>query len=195
MFTQVQIVNFGLSKIASSRVSRLDPAETSLERFIAANYDHWKRSEIAKRRWLFATEEDVLLTQESDLNSSDPLNRTDGRNYRYVLPVDCLRPVRNRFTEWRRSRGFLYSSQDNLRLTYIANVDESEFDPLFVEVFAARIALESVEYVTQSNTKKADIQTMYQVAVNDAAKINAFVRGPEDVGSDDSDFSFLTARY
>lgn len=195
MFTQVQIVNIGLSKIASSRVSRLDPAETSLERFVADNYNHWKQSEIAKRRWLFATEDDVLLAKVGSLDSDIPLERTDGRNYKYALPVDCLRPVRGKYTEWLQRRRFIYSARDNLRLTYIANVDESEFAPLFVEVFAARIALESVEYITQSNTKKADIQALYRIAVNDAAKVNAFVRGPEDVVSDDSDFPFLTARH
>lgn len=195
MFTQVQIANIGLSKIASSRISRLDPPQSSLERFIAASYDHWKRSELTKRRWVFATEDDYTLAKVGDPNSTPAISRTDGRNYKYSLPVDCLRPVRGKRTEWKQSRRFIYSAHDNLKVTYIVNVDESEFDPLFVEVFAARIALESVEYVTQSNTKKADTKSLYDLAVTEAAKANAFIIGPEDVVSDDEDFPFLTSRY
>lgn len=195
MFTQVQIVNIGLSKIASSRISRLDPPQSSLERFIAAGYDHWKRSEITKRRWVFATEDDYTLAKVGDPNSTPPISRTDGRNYKYSLPVDCLRPVRTKRTEWKQSRRFVFSAHDKLKVSYIANVDESEFDPLFVEVFAARIALESVEYVTQSNTKKDRAKPLYDAAVSEAAKVNAFIIGPEDVTSDDDDFPFLTSRY
>lgn len=188
MFTDVQIVNIGLSKIASSRVSRLDPPQSSLERFIAAGYDHWKRSELAKRRWVFATEAHYALAKVETLEGAD-------RPYKYSLPVDCLRPVRLKRTEWQQRRRYIYSAEDNLKISYIANVDETEFDPLFVEVFASRVALEAVEYATQSNTKKSDIKTLYDMAVADAAKANAFVIGPEDVVSDDEDFDFITARY
>lgn len=195
MFTRVQIVNIGLSKIASSRISRLDPPQSSLERFISAGYDHWKRSEITKRRWVFATEDDVPLAKVADPSSDPPVDRDDGRNYQYSLPVDCLRPVRTKYTEWKQSRRYLYSAYDNLKVTCVFNVDESEFDPMFVEVLAGRIALESVEYVTQSNTKKADTKSLYDTAVMEAAKTNAFITGPEDVTSGDEGFAFLTGRY
>jgi len=195
MFTRVQIVNTGLSKIGSSRISRLDPPQTSLERFVAESYEHWKRSEITKRRWVFATEDDYVLAKLQDNQSVPPLERADGRNYKYQLPVDCLRPVRLKRTEWVQRRRDVYSTEDNLKISYIVNVDETEFDPLFVEVLACRIALESAEYITQSNTKKADAKALYDGAVADAGKVNAFVIGPEDVVSDDSDFPFITSRY
>jgi hypothetical protein len=188
MFSQVQIVNLGLSKIASSRISRLDPPQSSLERFVAAGYDHWKRSEISKRRWVFALEHNYALAKVEELVGVE-------RPYKYSLPVDCLRPVREKRTEWAQRRRYVYSAEDGLKITYVANVDETEFDPLFVEVLACRVAMESVEYVTQSNTKKADAKALYDEAVTEAAKNNAFVIGPEDITSDDEDFPFLTARY
>jgi len=188
MFTQVQVVNLGLSKIASSRISRLDPPQSSLERFVAAGYEHWKRSEIAKRRWVFATEANYALAKVGELTDTD-------KPYKYSLPVDCLRPIRLKRTEWVQRRRYVYSADAALKISYIVNVDESEFDPLFVEVLACRIAMESVEYVTQSNTKKADAKALYDTAVTEAAKANAFVIGPEDVTSDDEDFPFITARF
>ena len=188
MFTQVQVVNFGLSKIGSSRISRLDPAQTSLERFIVAGYDHWKRSELSARRWVFATEKDYALAKVGTLTDVD-------KPYKYSLPVNCLRPIRGKRTEWEQRKRFIYSATNNLKISFIENVDETDFDPLFVEVFAARIAMESVEYVTQSNTKKADTLGLYNKAVKEAGQANAYVRGPEDTGSDDEDFPFITSRY
>lgn len=188
MFTNVQIINLGLSKIASSRVSRIDPPVSPLERFEAEGYEHWKRSELTKRRWVFATEDDYTLTRTETLENVD-------RPYKFQLPVECLRPIRQRRTEWKQRRRYIYSAYDTLRISMIMNVDEVEFDPLFVEVLACRIALESVEYVTQSNTKKADAEALYRAAVDEAARANAFVIGPEDIAEDDSDFPFITSRF
>lgn len=188
MFTAVQIINLGLSKIASSRVSRIDPPVSSLERFVAEGYPHWKRSELTKRRWVFATEDNYTLTRVETLTDVE-------QPYKFQLPVECLRPIRGKRTEWKQRRRFIYSTYDELRVSMIMNVDETEFDPLFVEVLASRIALECVEYVTQSNTKKADVEALYRNAVSDAGQANAFVIGPEDVTSDDEDFPFVTSRF
>ena len=187
MFTKVQIVNLGLSKIAASTISRIDPPQTSLERFVAGGFEHWKRSEIAKRRWVFATEDHYALAKAEEIEGAE-------KPYKYSLPVDCLRPIRGKYAEWKQRRRYIYSTQDNLRISYVVNVDESEFDPLFVEVLACRIALESVEFVTQSNTKKADAKALYDEAVIAAGKANSFIRGPEDVTDEDVE-PFIRARY
>jgi len=188
MFTGVQIINLGLSKIASSRVSRVDPPVSSLERFVAEGYPHWKRTELTKRRWVFAIEDNYALTQVATLENVEQM-------YKYQLPVECLRPIRGKRTEWKQRGRYLYSAYSELRVSMIMNVDETEFDPLFVEVLACRVALESVEYVTQSNTKKADAEALYRNAVSDAGQANAFVIGPEDVTEDDEDFPFVTSRF
>lgn len=195
MFTDVQIINLGLAKIASSQISRIDPPQTSLERFVSAGYEHWKRSELAKHKWVFAREDEYPLAKVQDNNSTVPLTRRDGRNFKYQLPVHCLRPIRTKRTEWVQRGRFLFSCQDNLRIEYLRNADETEFDPAFVEVLASRISVETVEYVTQSNTKKADVKTLYDQALAEAKNLNAFTVGPEDVTSDDNDFPFITSRY
>lgn len=189
MFTDVQIINLGLSKITSSRINRIDPAVTPLEKYMAANYQHWKRSELTRRRWVFATEDDYALTKVATLeNVSQP--------YKYALPINCLRPVREKRTEWKQRGRFLYSAYDSLKISYIRNASEDEFDPLFEEVLACAIGKNANEYVNQSNTKYANAKAAYDEAVNDAAKANAFVIGPENINSDD-DFegSWLTARH
>lgn len=195
MATSLQIINRGLNKIGSSSVSRIDPPSTSLERYVSDNYPYWKATELTKRRWVFATEQDVLLPRVQSATSDPPLQRTDGKNNKFALPEDCLRPVREKYTEWLQSRRHLYSEHEALRISYVVDVDESEFDPLFGEVLACRVAYECCEYVTQSNTKKADAMNAYDSAVADAGRVNAFIRGPEDVTADDSAFPFLAGRH
>src|SRR5690606_6102471 len=136
MFTDVQVINLGLSKIASSSISRIDPPVSSLERFMAAGYVHWKRSELTKRRWVFATEDSYKLALLEVLDGQD-------RPYKYSVPTECLRPIREKRTEWKQRKRFILSAHDNLRISFIENVSEVDFDPLFVEVLASRIALES----------------------------------------------------
>lgn len=188
MFTRLQIINIGLSKIASSRITQIDPPTSSLERYMADNYVHWKRSELTKRRWVFATEDNYALTQVEVLTGAD-------KPYKYSMPVDMLRPIRQKRTEWKQRRQHIYSAENNLKISYVADVQEDEFDPLFVEVLACRIAMDSAEYITQSNTKKADAKAIYDAAVLDAGKVNAFIIGPEDNTYDEEDYPFITSRF
>lgn len=188
MYTNVQIINLGLTKIGSARISRIDPPVSSLERLCAEGYPQWKRSELTKRRWVFATEDYYKLAQVDEVSGVE-------RPYKYALPVDCLRPVRQKRTEWKQRGKFIWSSCQDLRISYIKNVEEKDLEALFVDVLACRIAVECVEAITQSNTKKADAETLYQQAVNNAGQVNAFVIGPEDIQQDDDDFSFVNSRY
>lgn len=189
MFTDVQIINIGLSKISANRIARIDPPKTPLEAFMASNYPHWKRVELTKRRWVFALVDDYTLTVSETLtNVAQP--------YKYALPTDCLRPVRTKCTEWKQRGRFLFSAYSTgLKISYIRNADESEFDPLFNDVLAAAIALGSYEFVTQSTSKGQMAAQLYKDAVDIAGQANAFTIGSEDVGSDDDNFDWLTSRY
>lgn len=189
MLTDVQLINGGLSKISANRIRSIAPATTSLEVFMASNYQHWKRTEIVKRRWVFATEEHYKLTLES--------TRTDGveKPYKYAMPVDCLRPLRTKNTEWIQRGKYIFSGQSELYIDYIKNVSEADFDPMFDEVLQCRIAYESVEFVSQSSTKKDFAYGLYKDAVDMAGQCNAFIIGPEDIQESDEAYSWLGARH
>lgn len=195
MTTAVKIINLGLSKIATSRVSSISPAKTSLERYMADNYQHWRDAELAGRRWRFAVER-AKLTQTGEPLDGDP------RPNRYLLPNDCLRPLRDNIdgqpaTEWEQRGKYLYSAYPTLTIEYIRRVPEADFDPLFTEVLACKIALESAEYVTQSNQKKADADAFYTKAINRAGAVNGFTVGSEQYEhpSKEVGFDFITARF
>ncbi len=192
MFTDVQIINLGLSKISSSRVNQIDPPKSNLERHMSDNYEHWKRLTLAKHPWVFARELDYDMTLVETLTSTV---HDVARPYKYSMPADMLRPLRNSASEWVQRKRFIYSKNNTLTLDYVQNVDETDFDPIFVEVLAAYIAKESAEYVTQSNKKKETATLDYLEQLSDAKKANAFVVGSEDVDKDDSDFPFISERF
>lgn len=188
MLTDVQIINQGLGKFASARINRIDPPSTSLERN-ATGYEQWRRSEIAKHPWVFATEDDVVLTL------TDTLTSNVGQKYVYDLPDDCVRPIRTKTAEWKQRGRKLYSSYSTgLTVNLLMDKPEDEFDPLFVDVLALRCALELVDFVTQSNVKRSTIKEWYDDAVDIAKKNNAFVVGPQEISSEVDDYDFLRAR-
>lgn len=188
MYTKLEVINYGLGKIASSLVTSINPPKSQLERYLANNYDIWRRSEIGKRRWVFAMEDRVALPQVGFLDDEE-------RPYKYQLPIDVVRPVRTRGSEWQQRGRFVYSCMENLRVSLLMDRDENEFDPMFVDVLGCRIALESCEYITQSNTKKADAMEFYRDAVTEAGRANAFVIGPESYEADDGTFPFIYERF
>lgn len=187
-YTIVQICNIGLSKLGSARIATLEPARTALERHVSTNYMQWKETEIAAHRWVFCRVIDYPLAKTAELDGV-------ALRFEYATPADMARPIRLKRSEWQQYGRTIRSAYDNLQISYIRTVEEADFDPLFVGVLAARIALESAEYVTQSNTKKSDASALYDKAVTEAKRGNAFTIGAEDIQDDDNDFSWVNARY
>lgn len=192
MTTAVKVINAGLSKLGAAFISSISPPRTSHEHFMADNYPVWRDSELAKRRWLFAMHV-AVLTQ-----TGEPLVGVE-KPYAFLLPNDCVRPLRDAISgskpTWERRGMYLYSEEPSLTLRYIRRVPEAEFDPLFRNLLACRIALESAEYVTQSNTKKADADALYQGALKNAVEANCFATGAENPYADDTSFSWIGGRF
>lgn len=185
------ICNLGLGKIAASRVVTLSPPRSPVEKHCADGYANWRDDELGKRRWVFALEA-ATLTQ-----AGDPQDKLlDGRKYKYALPNDCLKPIRDKHTEWVQRGLFLWSAYSSLPpIEYIRKANENEFPADFVNVLAARVAMESTEFCTQSNTKLQNAGQLYKDAVQSAGRSNAFVIGPEDTSLDDDNSTWITARW
>lgn len=188
MYTDIQVINGGLSELGSSRVRSITPPTTPIEVYMAGRYPQWKRSELTKRRWVFAIKKNHPLVLVSSTEAGN-------KPYKYSLPNDCLRPIRGKNTEWEQRGKYVYSAYDALSIDYIYDAPESDFDPLFADVLSARVKWASCEYVTQSQTKKDSAKDDYIMAVREAGKANAYVIGPEDADEDDNEPSWLDARY
>lgn len=187
MSNAVTMCNLGLAKLGAQRVNDLSPPRAPLEKHCAEGYPYWRKQELMRKRWRFAIERATLALSETLTGVDQP--------YKFAKPTACLRLIRRKSEEWEERGGFVYSAFSTLTVEYIKDKSEAEFDPLFVDVLACRVALECVEAVTQSNTKAAVLERRYNDALNDAALNNAFVNGPEDIQSGDGAFSWLDARY
>lgn len=183
------IINLGLGKIAASKISSITPPRSPLEKHCADGYPIWRDHELSKYDWVFAKAYSQL-TLSGGLVTTPP----DGRQYRYAMPNDCLRPIRTKQTEWEQRGSYIYSAYSTLVLEYIRKALEAEFVPPFIDVLASRVAIECVEYATQSNSKEETAQAKYTMSVNNAAKLNAFVIGPQDVRLDDNNSEWVDNR-
>ena len=88
--------------------------------------------------------------------------------------------------DWQIEGRKIYTDDSSpLDIRYIFRVtDPNQFDVLFQEALATRIALELVEEITQSNTKKDVLKDDYKLVIADARRLNAIERvaqvSPED---------------
>lgn len=185
------VINLGLGKIAASKVVNLVPPKSSIEKHCADGYPVWRDSELEQRTWYFSLKYWKLTA--TPLANTDPV-LADGRIYKFPVPTDLIRAVRDRYTEWEQRGKFIYSRAAELTIQGIARRPESEWPGTFIDVMACRVAKESVEYATQSNTKGESAEAKYNKSLQDAARANAYVIGDQDVRLDDANDEWLQAR-
>jgi hypothetical protein len=118
-----------------------------------------------------------------------------GRTYGFVKPRDFLRLAPNdpRMPKWMPDylfEGDLIITNDPgpLDLRYVRNEkDTTKFDSLFDQGLASRIAVETCEEITQSTSKVATAEAMYQQVISDARLVNA-IEGYEVIEPDEDEW-------
>ena len=124
-----------------------------------------------------------------------------GFNNAFQLPSDFLRLVQVNdtfavpgLTDYRDQDDSSYVIENNqlltvfnapLKIRYIQDVTEAgRFDPLFVEVFVAKLAYEGCEEITQSASKKQTVGQDYKDAMKEAVSVGAIERPPQGFPDD-----------
>ena len=179
----VSICNLALQKLGAKSITALTE-DTTAGRECNRVYEHARDSELRAHPWNFARTRTSIAA-----SSTDPVF---GYAKQYQLPSDCLRILPTSANDdWQiEGRMILTDDTSPLQLVYIKKVtDPNDFDALFVELLAARIAVEITEKVTQSNTKKAGVQAHYEMVRKEARRVNAFDRVPQTT----PDGSWITA--
>lgn len=139
--------------------------------------------------------------------SYGPVAQQPARNV-YRLPSSFLRrapqdpkagstsflgaPTGLMYEDWNLQGNYIVSKEVYpILLRFVADVtDVSNFDDLFCEGLAARIAYEVVERLTQSSSKRAEILAAYNLAMSTARMVNGIEVGPVEAPEDD----YITAR-
>lgn len=97
------------------------------------------------------------------------------------------------YKDWLYESGYLLTSDPGpILFRFVADiVDPDQFDPMFVEGFAARIALAVCEPISQSQSKSQGISAQYAKFMAEARTVNGIEQGPVEQPLD----GWIEARY
>jgi hypothetical protein len=97
------------------------------------------------------------------------------------------------YTDWQYENGYFTSMQPGpVPYRYAANIaDPNAFDPMFVDGFACRLALDVCEVLTQSVNKVEEIAKLYAKFMSEARTVNGIETGPVEPPED----AYISSRY
>jgi hypothetical protein len=171
MASAVDICNRALQKLGADRITSLIQ-DTENARACNVAYQIVLDAELRSHPWNFAVKR-AQLAADSDTPAFE-------YSYQYTLPSDFIRLLPpdpySPDVDWViEGRKILTDESAPLEIKYIYRVsDPNQFDTLFVEVLANRLAMELCEQLTQSNSKAQIIRDDYQKSVREARRLNAF---------------------
>lgn len=192
MASQVEICNRAATKLGAKRITSLSDNSVTA-RALSSVYDTVRKSELAKNHWNFALSRRSLAA----------LGTTPDWGYanQYQLPNDFLKitQVNDVFAapglvDYRQEDDSPYAIENGMILTdfgaplkirYVRDItDPAAFDPLFVEMFAAKMAYEVCYEITQSRQGQEQAMNDYNMAAKAARLSNAIARPPQGIPDD-----------
>lgn len=151
-YADLTVINLAIDLIDDKPITALvgDTANTKVGRFMLRNFPHVRDLVLQRFPWTFAKTR-VQVTADVSAPSF-------GWDYQYTLPSDCLRVLPLRTDgDWNgdpipyevEGRKLLTDDEGPIDLIYIKRVgDGSLFEPLFVEVVAATLAVRAAMNIT-----------------------------------------------
>ncbi len=185
MTSKTSICNRALAKLGQPRVSNIDTSTAPYAIHLSEIYDSVRKAELCAYPWGFAIKQAAIAA-----DVAAPLFDWDNK---FSFPADFLALLEIKGNpQYRLIEGKIYTNEGApLYITYISDItDEGEFDALFVEALAAKLAYESAEILTQSNTKVARAFEDYQYSIKRAYASDAIQDYPELIAPD----SWLVSR-
>lgn len=182
MSNNVSIANRALAKLGDDRILLLTDNVKSA-RTLNGMFNEVRDAELRAANWKFS-----LKRVQLPALTAKPM----GYAYQFPLPADYLAIVQvNDFYAGGNKFKPPYSIEGGLILTdypaplnirYVSRVENAGlFDPLFVEAFACKLAMEACETLTQSETKYARCEKAYKEALIRALMRDAIEKAPDEL--------------
>lgn len=195
---RLQIVNSVLTKLGEEEQLDDPDADTRAARAIRANWDAIRDQVLRAHTWNFAVDTaGAELTADA---SYTPGARTlVDHDTRYVKPADFIRldlqrvrPMADRDT-LRVGGRYIYGwGGGPLQLSYVRRVEAvGEWDPLFAEAFACRMAAEVGPRITGDRSTRPAMMQDYRIALAEAKAVDGRENPPEDL----EETGWTMARY
>lgn len=189
---RTEISNLILSKLGEEDAITDPDEEGKAARSINAVWNSVRDTVLRMHLWNFATKR-AQLTPLADTPAH-------GFAYAFQLPTDFIRndisklqPTSVRSDhQLEGTRRILANEMGPLDLVYIRRVEtEGDWDPLFVEAFASRVAWQIALKVTGDKQIKQAAWQEYSLAIREAKGVD----GGENPSEPPVDSSWVTARY
>lgn len=173
----VDICNLALDIMGEAPIASIDDPETEKEELMARWYDTTRRAVLRKYLWNFAQKWRVLArTGAGEGEYADA----------YALPNDFVRlngvgEHKDRpYEEFELGEGVLYASKGNsISIRYNRDVTNvAKFDPLFVNLFALRLARATAFQITKKKTMVEIIDQLLKQAEPESASVDGQERKP-----------------
>lgn len=189
MASETDICNRALQKMGAGSITSIDENSPDARECKRA-YSIVRDAELRRHVWGFATRRQILAP-----STTAP---AFGFTYAFPLPSDYLRLHPNALVDdWSIEhvqgvgRCILTSDGTSIKVRYIARIEDTgQYDALFIEALAAKLALELHPKITQSALKERQAREDYKDAIADAKQVNAI----EKVSADTPEDSWITAR-
>lgn len=163
----VDICNKALDKLGHGPITSLNDG-TKAANLCLRNWEIIRDQVLRDHPWNFAVKRAVLAS-----STEAP---AWGFTYKFALPADNLRllEIRDMSTaDYQLESGHILANDDALYVRYIRRVtDPNEYDSLFVDTAAVRLAFELCEALTQSNTKKSELFSEYEDSLTRAKRVD-----------------------
>jgi hypothetical protein len=187
--SEVAICNRALQKLGAKRITSLDENSVNA-RACNACYEAVRDRLYAEHPWVFATDRAAL--------AADAEAPEWGRSNSFTLPSDFIRMIddypemSSNAKDWIvEGRKILTNDSAPLYVRYVKReTDPNKMDPLFRELVSCVMAEEMCEELTQSNTKKAALESDAEKTLKKAKKTNAIHKPPTESVED----SWITGR-
>jgi len=166
--SETDICNLALQRLGAKSISTLTE-DSVAGRECNRVYHHARDSELRAHPWNFARARAVLAADAT----APAFEFAD----QFPLPDDYLRILPDTDVEdWQiEGKSILTNDGAPLNLVYIRQITNvNDFDELFISLLVARIAVDIVEKITQSNTKAELARATYKQVKEEARRVNSF---------------------
>lgn len=189
MVSTVDICNLALDELGEAAITALDEG-SPVANLCQRNYAPARDQVLRSHPWNFA----VTRRRLARLSAAPAF----GFAYAYQRPTNWLRTISVHGSAagtdappYRMEGDRLLSDAAEIYLRYIARTeDPNQYDPLFVDALAMRIAARLAKAITQSTGEKERIEALYRDALRKARAVD----GVEDFAEQPPDGSWLAAR-
>jgi hypothetical protein len=156
------ICNLALGHLGEARITSLEE-DSVAARACALHYRMTRDQVLRSHRWNFAQTRAVLSRMDS--------GPAFGWSYQYELPADCVRVLEVNDSEagdvitdeYLIEGRVLLTNAGSVNLVYLRRIEDvSQFDMLFVDVLAVKLAMVLSETIRGTTAKSAELAQMYE---------------------------------